>query len=68
MVWQEPDQVTIILEDHTIIFFIGYLTGGMDAPARIVNDRTMVPLRFISEALGADVEWCEIESRIDIRR
>ena len=29
----------------------------LDAPARIVNDRTMVPLRFVSETLGAKVEW-----------
>lgn len=32
-------------------------TVSLDAPALLVNDRTMVPLRFISEALGAKVEW-----------
>jgi len=31
----------------------------LDAPARIVNDRTMVPLRFVSEALGATVKWIQ---------
>ncbi|WP_167577837.1 SpoIID/LytB domain-containing protein [Ammoniphilus sp. YIM 78166] len=30
---------------------------SLDAPARNKNGRTMVPLRFISEALGAIVEW-----------
>lgn len=29
----------------------------LDVPAKIINDRTMVPVRFISEALGADVTW-----------
>lgn len=29
----------------------------IDAPAKIVNDRTMVPARAISEALGASVDW-----------
>ena len=29
----------------------------MDSPPVIVNDRTLVPLRAISEALGAKVDW-----------
>lgn len=29
----------------------------LDTPAMILNGSTMVPLRFISEALGADVRW-----------
>ena len=26
-------------------------------PAQLINSRTMVPLRFISESLGCDVQW-----------
>lgn len=35
------------------------LTGycKMDTPPKIINDRTMVPIRAISELLGADVDW-----------
>jgi len=29
----------------------------LDAPARIMSGRTMVPLRFAAEALGAEVDW-----------
>jgi len=29
----------------------------LDVPARLVNDRVLVPLRFVSEALGATVNW-----------
>jgi hypothetical protein len=29
----------------------------LDAPARIINNRTLVPVRFISESLGAKVNW-----------
>lgn len=29
----------------------------LDVPAFTINNRTMVPLRFISESLGADVRW-----------
>ncbi|MEW5922341.1 MAG: copper amine oxidase N-terminal domain-containing protein, partial [Bacillota bacterium] len=30
---------------------------NLDVPAKIVNGRTLVPLRFVSEALGAKVNW-----------
>lgn len=29
----------------------------LDVPAKIIKDRTMIPLRFVGEAIGADVEW-----------
>lgn len=29
----------------------------LDAPPRIINNRTMIPLRFVSENLGAKVIW-----------
>ncbi|HIW57744.1 MAG TPA: copper amine oxidase N-terminal domain-containing protein [Firmicutes bacterium] len=31
----------------------------MDVPARLINDKTMVPLRFLSENLGFNVQWDE---------
>ncbi|MBP1934838.1 hypothetical protein J2Z37_004858 [Ammoniphilus resinae] len=29
----------------------------LEVPAKLVNGRTLVPLRFVSEALGCDVHW-----------
>ena len=29
----------------------------MDTPVQLVLDRTLVPLRFVSNALGAEVNW-----------
>ena len=29
----------------------------LDVPAMIMNDRTLVPLRAVSEAFGAEVSW-----------
>ena len=31
--------------------------AAMDVPAMLVGGRTMVPLRFVSQALGANVNW-----------
>jgi hypothetical protein len=36
----------------------------LDVPALAINGRTMVPLRFISEALGATVQWAEASRTI----
>jgi Copper amine oxidase N-terminal domain. len=31
----------------------------LDVPPKIINNRTLIPLRFVSEALGCDVKWDE---------
>lgn len=36
---------------------VGAQTVSLDVPAQIVDGRTLVPLRFVSEALGAQVAW-----------
>lgn len=38
----------------------------LDAPATIYRGSTMVPLRFVSEALGADVKWFEAAQTVSI--
>lgn len=37
--------------------FVDGRTLRLDAPARISGGQTIVPLRFVAEALGADVAW-----------
>lgn len=56
--------VEVITHSKTIVFDIdgkkAYVNGQevyLDVPAQIVNDRTMVPLRFIGETFGAEVDW-----------
>ncbi|GAX92066.1 stalk domain-containing protein [Effusibacillus lacus] len=38
----------------------------LDEKARLINDRTMVPVRFVSEALGAKVDWDEGNQSVQI--
>ncbi len=43
---------------------IAYVNGEakeLDVPAQIINDRTMVPARFVSEAMGCKVTWYQEE-------
>lgn len=63
--WNDAAQtVTAKLGDTTIILTIGSTAPTvngkvwpLDVPAKIVNNRTLAPLRFIGEALGGTVTW-----------
>jgi len=60
----EESSVTFTKGDFVVTLFVGKkiaIVNGkeisIDAPPIIVEGRTLVPLRFISENLGASVEW-----------
>lgn len=46
--------------------FVNGQAQFMDAPALLVGGRTMVPLRFVSQTLGADVNWDAATSTVQI--
>lgn len=61
---QVTNEITAIKEDRTITLAIGSqyadVNGSyleLDTEAQIINGKTMVPLRFVSESMGATVEW-----------
>ena len=60
----ETRTVTIVGRDNEIVLKIGettaYVNGEvyeLDVPANVIEGRTMVPIRFVSEAIGAVVDW-----------
>jgi hypothetical protein len=62
--WQPPETVTVQWEDRTITLRlgnkqaqVGTATVGLDVPAQLIDNRTYVPLRFLSEGLGAEVAY-----------
>ena len=46
--------------------YINGETKVLDVPPLIVEDRTLVPTRFVAEAFGADVEWNEASKTVEI--
>ncbi|QGU00452.1 hypothetical protein SYNTR_1858 [Candidatus Syntrophocurvum alkaliphilum] len=72
----EERSVTAERGSNTIKLYIGneiaYVNGNpveLDAPPEILPevDRTMIPLRFVSEALGGTVSWDNLTRTVDIR-
>jgi len=63
--WNATEQkVTITLNGHTVVLYINKTTAivdgkntTLDVAPTIINGRTYLPLRFISESLGLTVDW-----------
>ena len=74
--WNERDNSVLgIKEGVRISLAIGNTIAiknnqrmDLDVPASIINDRTMVPLRFVAESSGADVEWKEDTRTAEINK
>ena len=63
---EELRQVTILQDDIHILITIDSETAVvdnetvyLDVPAQIINDRTKVPLRFVAESLGVNVDFVD---------
>ena len=68
----ETQTATATLDNKAVTFSIDNVNARinnkpakMDVPARLVNGKTMVPLRFLSENMGYDVDW-DADSRTAI--
>jgi hypothetical protein len=63
--WSPETRTAIGTSNHTeVVLTVGSIEAAingsmkvLDVPPMIVNGRTLVPLRFVGEALGADVKW-----------
>ncbi|MTI68585.1 MAG: AMIN domain-containing protein [Firmicutes bacterium] len=51
------DEILLTIDSSDVIINGEKRKISYNVPAKIINDRTMVPLRFVSEALGFKVGW-----------
>lgn len=67
--WDDATKTaTVTMDGKTVSVTVGQMSAGMDVAPVIVGDRVLVPLRFISQALGSDVAWDEDTRTIDIAK
>lgn len=71
--WDEDSQNVTISGEKKVILKIGSSEAevdgtvvNLDVPAKIIDDRTFVPIRFIAEAFNKNVEWNEESSIVEI--
>ena len=60
----EKDSTKILIPANSNTAYINGVARSLDMPAKIVNNRIMVPLRFISEAIDKTVIWDDAEKTV----
>lgn len=63
---KKQDGTKITMKINSAKVSVGGKTVTLDVPAKVVKGRTVVPLRFVSEALGASVDWNQTKSLVSI--
>jgi hypothetical protein len=71
--WSEDWLVTVTKGETKVDLRIGKAealvngeTFNMDVPAKLVSGRTMVPVRFITQCFGYDVDWDQDKRTVNI--
>lgn len=62
------DWQTVELTINSKEAYINGKKAALDVPATVINGRTMLPARFIAEALGCEVEYLADTEKVIIRR
>ena len=65
--WDNDTQTVTATKDDKVVtakindrnLYINGVAKTLDVPPMIVDDRTLVPVRFVAEAFGANVDWNE---------
>ncbi|PWK06989.1 stalk domain-containing protein [Tumebacillus permanentifrigoris] len=76
--WSDETQTVSVMRYTTkglisVVLKVGYpeaavneVRVGLDQAPEIINGRTMVPLRFVSESMRAAVTWTEVTKTVEI--
>lgn len=72
--WRASEQSVYVHDDYNLIVlkinsqeaWVNETIQSLMMPAKLINDKVMVPIRFISETLGYKVKWVQSERAIYI--
>ncbi len=60
--------VILNIDGKTMNMTVGHVLPGFDVAPIIMNDRTYVPVRYVAQNLGAQVDWIEATQQIIINK
>ncbi|NDO47774.1 N-acetylmuramoyl-L-alanine amidase [Clostridium sp. MD294] len=75
VVWNEATQEVYVRRENDVVILKADdksatkngVVFTMDVPAKVINERTMIPVRAVSEALGCTVDWDENTRMVSIQ-
>lgn len=60
------NNINISLKIDSNAALVNGVSKQLDVPAMLINDKTMIPIRFVSEQLGYKVDWSDTDRVITI--
>lgn len=65
-VYIHNEDILIVLTMNSYEAWVNGETKQLNTPAKLINDKVMIPLRFISESLGYTVTWSQSDYSVYI--
>ncbi len=65
-IYSELDEIKLTIDDE--VCYVNGIIKKLKVPARIINNRTFVPVRFVSENLGCTVSWDPKTYTVNIKK
>lgn len=62
----EDNRTNVQLQIGSSMAYINGIPVPLDVPPKIINGRTLIPLRFFSEAFNCNVEWIGATNEVNI--
>lgn len=74
VIWNESSQSVNATKSETsvslaiggTVMYVNNSEKMLDVPAQLINGRTLVPVRAVSEAFGCNVSWNETDSTVSV--
>lgn len=75
ILWDQATQTATFIKDARVaqvkvgsnVLVVNGANIAMDAAAKVVDGRTVIPVRFVAQALGANVDWNEADQTVTVK-
>ncbi|HQJ56368.1 MAG TPA: PQQ-binding-like beta-propeller repeat protein [Caldisericia bacterium] len=63
---EKPEKIVIVLQIGNKTMYVNNVSQQIDVPPTIIEGRTLLPIRYVVEPLGAKIFWDDVERRVTI--
>lgn len=63
---EKPQKIILLLQIGNKTMYVNNIPQQIDVPPTIIEGRTLLPIRYVVEPLGAKIFWDDVEKRVTI--